>query len=348
MRCTVPAVFLAVACNAGDIPAFDASDPPPLRTVATASDGLATPRDLQFDPANPTDVWVVNRETDAVVILFDAGTDKQQADERADSFGNHFMEEVSALAFGQPGTFATAQESNNTFDDHQAPNGFMGPALWPTDLDVFAVVNQNGPLLGSHLDMLHGSPFAMGIAWEAGNVYWVADGRNDEIVRYDFQQDHGPGYDDHADGVVRRYHDIVFERVADVPSHMEFDLETGLLYLAHTATGAVVVIDPSTAAFDYDLPPHNEPLEESSVWLGATVTELVTGLDQPSGLALDGDVLYVGEHGTGDIVALSLKGGTELGRIATGRDGLMGLAVDADHRLWFADGAASEVVLIDR
>jgi hypothetical protein len=61
---------------------------------------------------------------------------------------------------------------------------------------------------GSHLDMLHGSPFSMGIAHEVDNVFWVCDDWNKDIVRYDFVGDHGPGNDDHSDAIVNRYENI--------------------------------------------------------------------------------------------------------------------------------------------
>ena len=40
----------------------------------------------------------------------------------------------------------------------------------------------------------------MGIAYETGNVYWIFDGNNNDIVRYDFVADHGPGNTFHDDG----------------------------------------------------------------------------------------------------------------------------------------------------
>lgn len=57
---------------------------------------------------------------------------------------------------------------------------------------------------GSHLDMLHESPYCQGIASETLNRFWVVDGNLGDIVMYDFKADHGPGNNDHADGVVHR------------------------------------------------------------------------------------------------------------------------------------------------
>ena len=86
----------------------------------------------------------------------------------------------------------------------------MGPALWPSSLDHFAVENQNNEdgLLGSHIDMLHESPYGVGIAHDYDNVYWYNDGYYGELVRYDFMMDHDTGGHDHSDGVVQRYSEI--------------------------------------------------------------------------------------------------------------------------------------------
>ena len=109
----------------------------------------------------------------------------------------------------------------------------MGPALWPSSLDHYAVENQeSGGLLGSHLDMLHESPLGMGVAHDVENAYWYNDGFYGELVHYDFNEDHDTGEDDHSDGVVKRYTEINLTRVADVPGHMDKDQGSGILYLS--------------------------------------------------------------------------------------------------------------------
>jgi hypothetical protein len=222
---------------------------PIVRTVADASAPLAVPRDLAFHPDHPDELFVVNRATDSVTVLFDPDTADQTAEVYDDAYGDHFMEEVSSLAFGDTttvpnedpvSTFATCQESRNTYDDTAPPNDFMGPSLWPADLDIFAQVHQHDDLLGSHLDMLHQSPLCMGIAHESANAYWVFDGMHAEIVYYDFQQPHGYGEEDHTDGIVRTYPEADVLRVPDVPSHLELDPDSGLLYVADTGHGRVL------------------------------------------------------------------------------------------------------------
>jgi sugar lactone lactonase YvrE len=266
-----------------------------------------------------------------------------------DAFANHFMEEVSSMAFGAADTFGTCQESRNTYDDRAPPNDHMGPSLWPADLDIYASVNQDhgGPLGGSHLDMLHQSPLCMGIAHDRANVYWVFDGLHGDIVRYDFQVDHGPGYSDHSDGIVRRFRNTDVRRVAGVPSHLELDDASGLLYIADTGNGRVLRMDTRTGHSAYALMPWAEPLEEYTAWEGETVETLATGFDAPSGIALHEGRLFVSDAGTGEIVALDASAGGELGRIDTGGRGIFGLTVGPDGKLYFVNGVDDVVVRVD-
>lgn len=78
-----------------------------LQVIATAEDGLDAPQDLAFDPEHPGRLWVVNRGDDSVTIVFDAGTGGQTSENRVDPFAEHFMDEVSSISFGAPGTFGT-------------------------------------------------------------------------------------------------------------------------------------------------------------------------------------------------------------------------------------------------
>ena len=116
--------------------------------IATVTNSLNKPRDLQFHPGQTDDLWVANRATDSITIIHDAGKTSQWTENRDDAYSNHFMEEVSSFAFGQYSNehdwiFATAQETRNTYDGQQAANNFMGPALWPSDLSEFAMVAGN-------------------------------------------------------------------------------------------------------------------------------------------------------------------------------------------------------------
>ncbi len=322
---------------------------PVFTTFASASDGLAVPRDLEFHPDRPGELWIVNRAIDGTVILFNAGTPQQSSRKIVDAYGDHFMEEVSSMAFGARNTFATCQESQNTYNHHAPANNFMGPALWPADLSIYGKVNQSHQgLLGSHIDMLHESPLCMGIAHHKDNAFWVFDGLNGGVVYYDFAVPHGPGEDDHADGIVRRYRDVRVTRAADVPSHLVLDHATGWLYIVDTGAARVLRLDTKTGSKTRALPSLMEPLREYSEYGNATVETFVgAGLQQPSGVALAAGKLLVSDHATGEIVSFDLESGAELGRLATGAAGIMGLTVDPQGRVWFVDAEADQVVRID-
>jgi hypothetical protein len=330
----------------GDVPEFG----PTLTVIATARDGLSVPRDLEFAPDHPDQLWTVNGATHGVVILFDPGTPEQVAETRIDAYGQHFMAYVSSFAFGDGNFFSSCQESRNEWNvGPQDPDDFMGPSLWDADLDIFAVVNQDfppNPLEGSHLDMLHQSPLCMGIAHDSGNIYWTFDGSGGHIVMYDFMQDHGPGGSSHTDGVIRRYLNAEVTRVPEVPGHMVLDPQTRRLYVADTGTGRVMWLDTESGASNGELPNNWDGATEYSGWDGATYEPLVSGLDQPSGLALHDGRVFVSVHGTAEIIAYDMDG-AELGRMPTAATGLMGITFGPDGKLYYADGFGNEIVRVD-
>ncbi|MCB9781104.1 MAG: hypothetical protein H6742_21235 [Alphaproteobacteria bacterium] len=325
--------------------------------IGTGGDGLNIPRDLGFNPDGQDELWVVNRADDSTVTYWDAGTAGQQAEHIVDPFALHFMEEVSSIAFGAPGTFGTCQESTNTYNGQYQGNNFMGPTLWSSDMDIYGQSNPEAvdyltdlfgfyADLGSHLDMLHQTPLCMGIAWDHDNVYWVFDGKEGAIERNDFAVDHGPGYDDHSDGVIGTYVQGALARVEDVPSHLELDRDTGLLYIADTGNNRVAVLDTTTGARGDDRRAQ-EPGTDHYFVDGAELWTLVdgdsVGMQQPSGLALHDGVLYVGDHATGRIHAFDLDG-NELVSLDTEAGGLMGIEVRGEDDVWFVDAEYDEVI----
>jgi hypothetical protein len=166
-----------------------------------------------------------------MVIFYNAGEQNQSFQKRKDSHSNHFIVYPSAIAFGDNGEWVSVQEIQNST---QSTTTFMGPSLWLQDTAIYARVFQSnwasGTPLGSHIDMLHQSPFAMGAAFDSASAYWVFDGHNGTICKYDFAGNHGPGYEYHDDGVIWRYTDVTVTREPNVPSHMVLDRETGWLY----------------------------------------------------------------------------------------------------------------------
>jgi hypothetical protein len=336
-----------------------------IEVTGTRDDGLDNITDLAFNPDVAGELWTVNKANDGVVIYDDAGTPDQQSELVIDAYALHFMEKVTSIAFGAPGTFATCQDGRNTYNGQSAPNDFTGPTLWSSDRSVFGLTNpeavdQLGFDLGSHLDMLHESPQCMGIAWSHDNVYWVFDGLNGDLVRYDFAEDHGLGFDDHCDGIIERWGGTGIARQPGVVSHLVFDPDSGLLYVADTGNGRIAVLDTSTGERGNDLGSTEDPICTAPVaqggygydsgpehyrWRDGVTTTLVDGLLEPAGIDLVDGTLFVTENGTGFIRAFDLEG-NELDAADTGRGpgALQGIHAVSSDELWIVDGSANEVL----
>lgn len=330
------------------VPELGSPECPVESSVAlTAADGLVVPTDLEFAPETGL-LWVADAGTSGVLIVDGAGTAAQSSEVRIDHYAQHFMDTVSAIAFGAGDTFASCQESRDDWNDApQEEDDFMGPTLWDADLDVFAQVGQTDAWWlqeGSHLDMLHQSPLCMGIAHDHDNAYWAFDGLNGRIVYYDFHADHGPGGADHSDGEEVFYEDVGVTRVPGVPSHMVVDGDA--LYIADTGSGRILRLSTDTG----ERAPHRGDQNWDGVSVfdevsGATLDVVVDGLGEPSGLLLKDGRLFVSDHATGTIGAWDLDG-TPAGAWDSGATGIMGLAVGPDGALWYADGGAAEVVRV--
>ncbi len=323
--------------------------------IADASDDLDDPRDMEFHPGRVNELWIANRATDSITIVHNTGLDNQTSENREDAYSNHFLEEVSAIAFGAyhpefDWQWGSAQETANTYCGQGSPNNFMGPTLWPSSLDHYAVENQNNNLLGSHIDMNHESPYGVGIAHDEDNVYWYNDGHYGELVRYDFAEDHDTGYDDHSDAIVNRYSDIQLGHVLGVPGHMELDHDTGILYIADPGANRVLWVNTDDTTYTTtDLmndPSRLEPLAEYSRFTGIEWGVLATGLDRPTGIALHDGHLFVSEYSNGNIVAYDLpsdgKGGTYVDEIATSATAIMGLEFGPNGHLYYVDNGRTK------
>jgi hypothetical protein len=329
-----------------------------IEEMASSEDGLRIPRDLAFDPEVEGLLWVVNQRDDSVVHIYEAGTSAQTTDKVIDPYALHFMDEVSSIDFGAPGTFGTCQESRNTYNGAGRANEFMGPTLWPADLDVFGTSNPEAVEylsdlfgmdvdLGSHLDMLHESPLCMGITWDVDNVYWVVDGYHGALVRYDFVEDHGVGYDDHSDGIIFMHTDIELGYVEGVPAHLELDQDSRLLYIADPANQRVLTVEADTGYFDSRIR-SQEPGVTYQAWSGTYWSTFLDGTEQgfslASGVEFLGDLVLISDNATGEIIAFD-KDGNEVDRLDTGlgEGSLMGMAVRNETEIWFTDAVENKV-----
>lgn len=310
--------------------------------IASRGEGLSDPRDLAFNPDAPDQLWIVNQRDNSVVVLIGAGTEAQRVRKFRGLGGEHFISRVAGLAFGDPGIFATAHEEDE-ITQISTPANFMGPTLWTSDLEYFDAGH------ASHLDMLHNSPNAVGIAWERENVYWVFDGFHQALSRYNFNADHGLAGEDHSDGQVLRYVEGEVAYVPGIPSGLEMDRESGLLYVADTGNARVAVLDPQGATRGRSISPNYDGGGQYHMGDVSLRTLVGDGLEQPSGLALHDGVLYVADNGTRRILAYDLEGRLidwlpVDSRVRDG--GLMGIELDGDGNLYVVDGEADAVFRI--
>ena len=271
----------------------------------------------------------------------------------------HFMRRPAAIAFGaeelvlhpdDPGaegadltepityvdTFATCHEhwTGNTTD--QPP--FIGPTLWTADPEVYNGMNGSFEWSnGSHLDMVHGTQYCMGIAYERENIYWVHNGAGGVIDRYDFGAPHHAGHHDHEDANVERYLMPVGDelvRVPNVPSNMLIDGET--LWIADTGNGRVLRFDLSSPVVRFGTfttsdgyPGESfEGLTYGAVLDAPTLEAEWGGPALPSGLAMLPDgTMVVASHDTGHLTLFDADG-TVVRTIDTGLGaGLGGVTV---------------------
>ena len=320
-----------------------------MAVIADSGDGLNIPRDLEFHPQRPDELWIVNRGDDSSTILLDAGTSDQESVFRGNTGGSaHFLAQPSALAFSDDGTFATIHETD---DLTQGPNGtpedFMGPTLWTSDLDIY----DGGH--GGHLDMLHNSPNGMGIAWEDDRIFWVFDGYNDSLTRYNFNDDHGPGGTFHGDAEIERHVAGEVRWREDIPSHLAYDQDTDLLYVADTGNNRIAVHDTSTGERGANHGPgYDVPADMQYTVDGGDCSTLIDGeaideMGRPSGLELHDGKLWITDNRTARIWAFDLEGNL-LDYLDTGLDdgALMGIEFDADGNLYAVDAENDEVIKI--
>jgi hypothetical protein len=325
-----------------------------LTLIGSERDGLNYPRDLAFNDVNEGELWVVSQADDSAVIYTQIGTETQKSVHIIDPAANHFMEEVSSIAFGSPGRFATCQESGNTYNNQSRPNLFMGPTLWDANLNIFGKTNPDavryqGFDLGSHLDMLHESPYCMGIAWAWDEAYWVFEGLTNSIALVDFRADHGPGFDDHSDGVTLRYAPGQIKRVPGIPSHLAYDDQRGILVIADTGNQRIGLLNVKQGGEDLVRQAVKEPgTLLLDVMDGADIVSLPNTeglLAAPSGIALHDDLIYVSDAQSGVIVALTWEGEI-VDWLHTNAPGVFGLEFDQNGHLYLAHGPQNLVVKI--
>lgn len=324
---------------------------PQKTIIATSADGILVPRDLDFHSTlSNYDLWVILKSTEnsggKTVKISNAGQVGQTELLQQDGNAYHFMSLPTGIAFSENENFAT---SPGVFDaNHDGGAPFTGPSLWSSDPSIYAQPSGGN---GSHLDMLHESPYSMGIAYEKDNAFWVNDGESNCVTRYDFKGDHGPGNDDHSNGIVRKYTGLglVEDPTQHIPSHLVLDSAKKWLYIVDTGNDRVLRLDITTGSATSTFTPYENPTE-ASIFTGFTSsTYISTGLIEPSGIDIIGDRLIVSDYATGEIAIYDCSGstGVELARLQTWAPGIMGVKIGPDGKIWYVNATTNQVVRLE-
>ena len=319
--------------------------------TAILSSGVTDPRDLDFHPIlTSNELWVVLKSTEndggKTVKISNAGESNQTALTQTDGNAWHFMSLPTGIAFSRNENFATSPGVYDANHDGGAP--FTGPALWSSDPAIYAQPSGGN---GSHLDMLHESPYSMGIAWETGNKFWVTCGAHNEIMSYDFKEDHGPGNDFHGDGEIYKYPIPGYNEDPqhEVPDHLVLDQQTGWLYACNSQQNRVISINTNTGTPGASSTPYEEvaiyKTMDNFVW----EEYITTGLDEPTGIDIVGNHMIVSNYNTGDINLYDISGSSALllGVIPTGSNGIMGVKVGPDGLIWYVNSVTDQVMRVE-
>jgi len=318
--------------------------------IVNSSNQTDQPRDLDFHPNG--DLWITNTGTEnsggSTIKITNPGIIGQSDVWKKDGNAYHFMSLPSGIAFSDNGNFAT---STSVLDANHSSGSFTGPTLWSSDPLIYAV--DHGPgTNGSHLDMLHESPYSMGIASEKDNIFWVYDDYSNDIVKYDFVEDHGPGNSYHDDGRVLRYQGMGISAINhNIASHLVLDSNKKWLYFVDGGNQRVLRLDITTGTTNGS--PSwgpQETLAEYQKMTGFNWQEVViTGLVQPSGIDIIDNMLVVTDHFNGDIVFYDVSNipALEIGRIQTNEPGIMGTVIGPNGKLWYANATLDKVVKIE-
>lgn len=324
---------------------------PIITEIGNSSNGLDKPTDLDFHPVlNKKELWVINKRLEAdgssVSVFTNAGEANENQQTKVDGNAWHFMSMSTGIAFSNNGNFAT---SPGVFDaNHDGGSPFTGPALWSSDLSVFAEPSGGN---GSHLDMLHCSPKSQGIASEKENVFWLFDGYNNDIVRYDFVDDHGPGNSFHGDAIIHRYNDfqVAMDPNEKVPSHLV--VSGDWVYVVDYGNQKVfrININSGTIGGIPAFGPFEGVVEYKYKTNYNWENVVTTGLLQPAGIDVIDDRMIVSDYETGEIIIYDISNlpATELHRINTTATGIMGVKIGPEGKIWYVDYDANKINMID-
>jgi len=333
------------------------------------------------------EAWVLNSYNHSVSIVSAVRSESQTVISRRDRGYYHYMINATALSFNSVGDsgrkldrdsfnyWAVCNDNLNTYLGTKEPNYFMGPTLYDSSPRNFNTVNRLGKPCEEfeqcfflHSDMLHEAPACIGIAHDPevrtafGNVYWAFDatgnGENGQLVRFDFQQPHGPGSMDHSIAAVRRYPEVKLHR-GDLGMHAGIVVHPTRreIFISNPGDSTIIVVGADTGSFariareEYPIYSNRLPSFDYSIWECVKQRVFASDIHKPSGMALsnDGERLYVAEHDSGRILVYEVSSATILHIIQTGLTSIEGMAMSPNsNMLYFVDSKTNTLNVIRR
>lgn len=326
--------------------------------IADISNDVTSPVDLDFYPNQhqfPFQLWVLNQGTEnsggSTVIISNAHQSTRTYQYIKDGNAWHFMSMASAIAFGDTfwATSADILDANHGFGK------YAGPTLWPSDLNIYGKVGNppTSEVNGSHLDMIHQSPYSKGIAFEKDRVYWVLDGYEGNLKRYEFAIPHEPGGSDHSDGTVQVYSGFSFIKHPTLPSHIVIDAGKKYLYGCDPVGKRIFRADITSGSKSGNRTKVNqEPLNGYYLYTGLIHSNIITNnLNAPVGIDVYGNRLIVTDNGTDEIIIFDIANNfKEIGRLKltyTSSPDPIGLKIGPDGKIYFVDKSNQQVYLIE-
>mmetsp|Transcript_10373 Transcript_10373/g.11488 ORF Transcript_10373/g.11488 Transcript_10373/m.11488 type:complete len:1125 (-) Transcript_10373:173-3547(-) len=335
-------------------------------------------------PEGGDEAWIVNGNNHSISIINAVGnSDYQSSINRQDRGYYHYLINGTAISFNSVqdsgrtvdrdtyNYWSICNDNNNNYLSTKEANYFMGPTLYDSSPLNKNLVNKLGeecnPVRGEecfflHSDMLHESPSCRGIVHDPeletsyGTVYWVFDSTGNrnvgQLVRYDFQQPHGPGSMDHSIASVRRFIEVELEtsdealEQAGVHAGMVVHPTTRELYIAVPGKNQILKVDADSGQFartareEYPIYSNRLPSFEYSIWECVDQSIFAANINQPSGMtfSLDYERLFVAERGTGSILVYEVETGEWLATIRTQFRTMGGLAISPNGgELYFVD-----------
>lgn len=326
--------------------------------VANSANSVSSPVDLDFYPnqvSRPYQLWVLNQGTastgGSTVIISNANQVSRTFKYVKDGNAWHFMSMASGIAFGDS-FWAT---SADILDANHSTGKYTGPTLWPSDLSIYGIVGNpsNATFNGSHLDMIHQSPYGKGIAFERDLVYWVLDGYEGNLKRYDYVQPHQPGGADHSAGAVIVCTNFKFTKHSTLPSHIVMDSDKKYLYGCDPVGKRIFRVDITSGVdIGSGSKVNFEALASYENYDSFKIKDIVnTGLVAPVGIDVYGDRLVVTDNGSDEIIIYNISDNySEVGRIKlkyTTSPDPMGVKIGPDGVIYFVDKANRRVYKID-